>query len=277
MGKLLPVVTLSVIVLAACGESRECRQLYDRATEWQVGLTMIGFPTPRPQEIEALLDARPPSRDRFFSECGKLSPEFLACANRTTSLAVALQCIRNWPDAKAASAEPPRSPTPPRCDGCMQGGSCLPGTVAEACGAGGAKCAACSALQECKDGSCTDACNSTTCPGCCDGRQCRPGDKSESCGHEGRKCETCGPQEVCFRGSRMTKAAKAEAERRERQEKALSAKLDECIKTVDMIRFKCFNYEAEHPDTAATRDVIAQCNAAADRIEAKCEYNYRSE
>lgn len=171
------------------------------------------------------------------------------------------------------SATPP-APAAPPCSGCKKAEACLPGSTQDACGKGGLACAVCLPDQDCKQGTCVNACNKDSCTGCCDHRQCSPGDKPNACGKDGQGCMNCGSKEVCYDGTCMTKAIKAEQQRQERLWDANRRQLESCLKKVEEIRARCSDYEERNPPTAAVEDVVARCQATADRIEAKCEYYF---
>ena len=117
------------------------------------------------------------------------------------------------PLAVASCGEGDRWPPPPdglgacntaTCQGCCQGGTCLPGHTDEACGAFAFPCQACAGDQTCSAGSCvplSKTCNSSTCPkGCCKGDKCTPGLTPTACGVLGKPCLVCKEMEVCSQG-----------------------------------------------------------------------------
>ncbi|HEY6460160.1 MAG TPA: hypothetical protein VIY73_08410 [Polyangiaceae bacterium] len=84
---------------------------------------------------------------------------------------------------------------PATCAGCcMADGSCLLGWSDQACGLGGAECAACAPDWFCK-GTCTqyqELCGPSNCAGCCQNASiCSQGIDGNACGHGGEQCQTC--------------------------------------------------------------------------------------
>jgi hypothetical protein len=78
--------------------------------------------------------------------------------------------------------------------GCCSGNTCVTGTANDACGAGGAACAACpSPGQVCTAQACVAApCGPATCAqGCCSGNTCMGGALDTACGTAGAACTNC--------------------------------------------------------------------------------------
>jgi hypothetical protein len=106
-----------------------------------------------------------------------------------------------WPDG----GQTPASDTTEICSsktclGCCHGDTCLSGTSASSCGAGGAACVVCQAQEICSSGICVaEACDAISCPGgCCDAdNTCQQGDTTSACGGGGGPCETCDADESC--------------------------------------------------------------------------------
>ena len=94
------------------------------------------------------------------------------------------------------------------CAGCCQGNACVLMTSDEACGKGGAACAACGATQTCNSGTCVSApaCGPATCPtGCCSNGVCAQGTQATVCGNGGGTCQNCSIQGLTCTGQACVK------------------------------------------------------------------------
>ena len=92
---------------------------------------------------------------------------------------------------------------PGKCSGCCQGGTCMGGSTAAACGTGGSPCTACKSGEACQSGVCktsTTPCGPSNCNGCCKSGQCVSGTSSTACGVGGAACSTCKTGETCSGG-----------------------------------------------------------------------------
>jgi hypothetical protein len=107
----------------------------------------------------------------------------------------------------SACGQPPARCNTTNCDGCCDQvtDSCVAGTAAPACGAGGKLCIECGTGFSCgSDRAChaitttTARCNASNCDGCCNSSgQCFGGLAIDQCGASGALCSVCPSGKTC--------------------------------------------------------------------------------
>lgn len=90
------------------------------------------------------------------------------------------------------------------CGGCcdQMTDTCVAGTEATDCGAGGKLCVVCASGKSCGSGVCFTPtmvvqCSASNCDGCCDSGTCFHGVANEACGSAGASCQVCGSGKTC--------------------------------------------------------------------------------
>jgi hypothetical protein len=135
------------------------------ALSLSLAVTLPGLPEPGAAAKRRRQHHRRTDRRNHVSDEKKRKKKTCAKAGQPTSKKRKKCCQGLVKDGAGRCAQPATESCAATCDGCCQGETCVPGTSAEACGAGGIPCGVCGAeAPTCLAGACRDC---DVCPSGC--------------------------------------------------------------------------------------------------------------